>query len=505
MTSTHSMEDRAALMAALAPGLPPCRSRPVLVPRELLAAFDRARGITASFGDGCISIADHCLQTATALHEAAWVPDIYRRDMVVMALFHDIYYDDSATDHGKMAASLLEGRIHPHVLRLLEHHIELSHDHKLEDTALFSVPTFPMLDKFCKLDCSALKQGGRSFSMAHFQALGYFDAEPDNSIYRSTRKRLPWLSPNATLVWAAPSMWIERVPLLLAQKLHLFQAAGLPPVELRITDGGPELIEQIRAGDVHIGEIGLFPFLVASKEGAPALPAKLVGSSFIQQLDHYIVTRGPEVDSLEDLRGRKVGVLSNGSCDSHLLKMMLAMVGLDVSDIVEVPLRADYGKAEVLQEGRVDALFLVEPSLTKAEELGIAKVLLKASSVYPRFQWGALFASDCLREEGTDVLLRLLGVYEAACRGMVEALAESAAPEALTALGELGPEWFGVSPETFLRALRRDAATWQMQWRSVDFEGVQACIDMQRDMGVLPVGTGLTPGSLFCEKILGKP
>ena len=37
-----------------------------------------------------------------------------------------------------------------------------------------------------------------------------------------------WVAPNGTLIWGAPSMWIERTPLLLAAKLDLFRQAGLP-------------------------------------------------------------------------------------------------------------------------------------------------------------------------------------------------------------------------------------------------------------------------------------
>lgn len=476
---------------------------PVAVPKELLMGFQRAEGIVAPFGDG-ISIADHCLQMATDLHNADWVPDLYRRDMVVMAIFHDIYFTDSQAGHGEMVASQLEGRLHPHVLAMLKNHTDLncpaaakaSHDK-------FAISTRRMLDPFREFDCHTTHGQRDWLSLDFFRSEGYFREDKDLGHSSSSKPsdRAPWLSPNGTLVWAAPSVWIERTPLLLAKKLGLFQAAGLPPVELSITDGGPELLKQVREGRVHLAEIGMFPFLAAA-DGAEPPPGRLIGSTFIQQLDHYLAAGDASITSIKHLEGRRVGVLSRGSCDSYLLRAMLANAGADASLVEEVPLGALYGSTDILRDGTVDAAFLVEPALSHAEDLGVAQVLKKASCLYPRFQWGGLLASDHFRQDAPDVLLRVMEVYKDACQLMHRAVTSGEPSEALSALGELGKDWFGVSEATFLRALRRDATTWQLDWESVDFEGAQACLDIQRELGVFK-GEGPRMRDIFALDVRG--
>merc|ERR1719247_1406401 len=60
-----------------------------------------------------------------------------------------------------------------------------------------------------------------------------------------------------TLIWDAPSFWIERLPILLANELQLWRDFGLPfdAVHLRVAGGGPELLGKVSSGEAHVGEI----------------------------------------------------------------------------------------------------------------------------------------------------------------------------------------------------------------------------------------------------------
>jgi ABC-type nitrate/sulfonate/bicarbonate transport system substrate-binding protein len=458
---------------------------PVVIPSELMNAFHHACKTPASFGND-ITLGDHCLQVATEVLLADWIPDVYRRDMVVMSLFHDVYYKESKEDHGSMVAKQLDGRIHPHVSSMLSHHTILSPNHEYEDEALdqFAVSTRQLLDAFAKVDCLTVTPGRRRLAFDFFEREGFFCSEE-----RSEQKTESWLSPNGNLVWAAPSMWIERTPILLAIELGLFEAAGLPSVDLMVTDGGPELLKHVSHGKAHVGEIGLFPFL-ANMDSASPSPAKLVGSTFIQQLDHYLASGSSNIKSLKDLRGRRVGVLSRGSCDSYLLRAMLLQAGIEPSEVEAVPLGSLYGSLEVLQKRHVDATFLVEPALSDGEEKGFAHVLTKASALYPRFQWGALFASDHLLEKSPETLRRILAVYKDACYKMHSAIMDyqhditESDLEVRHALSDISRKWFRMKESTFLRALRRDADQWQLDWKCIDYDGAKVCADIQDELGV---------------------
>ena len=97
------------------------------------------------------------------------------------------------------------------------------------------------------------------------------------------------------LVWGAPSFWIERLPLYYERHKSFFQEQGLS-VDIRYFWGGPELAHAVEQRQVLIGEMGLPPFFKSFSQG---LSAHAIGSSIIQQLDHYLVGR-PEIEGIKD-------------------------------------------------------------------------------------------------------------------------------------------------------------------------------------------------------------
>jgi ABC-type nitrate/sulfonate/bicarbonate transport system substrate-binding protein len=104
----------------------------------------------------------------------------------------------------------------------------------------------------------------------------------------------------------------------------LFQKRGVYP-KIKIFHGGPELMQAVREGHVHIGEIGLPPFIKAFSKG---LHARIIVSTFIQQLDHYIAAR-PDIRALSELKGKKIGILSHGSCDEYFIQKLLKSINID--------------------------------------------------------------------------------------------------------------------------------------------------------------------------------
>ncbi len=111
-----------------------------------------------------------------------------------------------------------------------------------------------------------------------------------------------------------------------------------------------------------------------------------------------------DVTGMEHLKGRKVGVLSHGSCDSFLLRHMLEKAGGSIDDVYVVPLGPRYGDIGVLKEGLVDATFLVEPSLSLALRQGTARIIGKAADAFPRYQWNTLFCSEALMKRSPHVV-----------------------------------------------------------------------------------------------------
>ena len=192
------------------------------------------------------------------------------------------------------------------------------------------------------------------------------------------------------VIWGAPSFWIERFPLYCGRHFGFFRDQGIE-LEIWYSYGGPELTQAVARGDIHIGDMGLPPFITAYAKG---LPARIIGSSPIQQLDHYLVGV-PPINNMADLSGKRIGILSHGSCDDYFLNRLLRSRGVDPDTAVErVPLGTLYGDPKVLADGKVDAAFMVEPGVAAGESSGLFKVIGRVGDYFPRYQWGVILASN---------------------------------------------------------------------------------------------------------------
>ena len=73
-----------------------------------------------------------------------------------------------------------------------------------------------------------------------------------------------------------------------------------------------------------------------------------------------------DIGDYNELRGKKIGVLSIGSCPTWFVCKMLIHHGLDPDhDVTLVPLQDDYPRIiEFMEDGRIDACLATEPNLS---------------------------------------------------------------------------------------------------------------------------------------------
>ena len=274
------------------------------------------------------------------------------------------------------------------------------------------------------------------------------------------------------IVWGVPSFWIERLPLYYGRHRGIFRDHGID-LTIRYSWGGPELVGAVEKEDIWIGDMGLLPF---SKAFAQGLPAKIIGSSTIQQLDHYLVGV-PEVKNVKDLKGKRVGILSFGSCDDYFLRYILEQNGIDAAkDIEIVPLGDSYGKIESFSSGRIDAGFLVEPFVALGEQSRLIRILTSVKNYFPRYQWGIIFARTDAIEEKKEVVSRALEAYRVSSNAIRENQEEAVS---------FGAQVFHLKKEIFRKALLRDLANWEFDL-NIDRVGMENCIRIQKELGVIP-------------------
>jgi len=280
------------------------------------------------------------------------------------------------------------------------------------------------------------------------------------------------------IIWGVPSFWIERFPLYYGRHRGCFKRRGID-LEIRYYWGGPELADGVARGEVWIGEMGLPPFLKAYSDG---LPARVIGSSTVQQLDHYLVSR-PNIATMHDLKGCRIGILSFGSCDDYFARFMLRASGLDPdADVELVPIGTAYGKVDCFSPSsrsdvpKVDAGFLVEPFVARGERLGWVRILATVRDYFPSYQWGIILARTDAIARIRELIQRAMDGFRASCRGILEHTEDTVS---------FGAQVFQLPREDFRRALLRNLERWEVAAR-LDIEGMNNCLKVQQEIGAVP-------------------
>jgi NitT/TauT family transport system substrate-binding protein len=278
------------------------------------------------------------------------------------------------------------------------------------------------------------------------------------------------------VIWGTPSFWMNVFPLYYGKEKGFFLEQGID-LEIEYLHGGPELVRAVQEEKIQVGTIGLPPFSKAFAEG---LPAKIVGSAIMRQLNYYVVAR-PEIQTMTDLKGKKIGILSFGSCDEYFIRRMLKMEGVNPNTEIElVSLGNRFGDLNCFTAGQIDAGFIGEPKVTQGEHLGLFKVLARVGDYFPKYQWGVIFARNDFIEKQPELLARILEGFRNACRYIQENPEETI---------ELGSKLFDVSTEVFRGALHRDLANWEVDAK-VDIEGLNNCLKIQAEAGAITCDIG---------------
>ncbi|MGV6876717.1 ABC transporter substrate-binding protein [Pseudochelatococcus sp. B33] len=130
-----------------------------------------------------------------------------------------------------------------------------------------------------------------------------------------------------------------------------------------------------------------------------------------------------EVNSLADLKGRKVAVVSNGSSDLSVLNEALKSAGLQYGD-VEISYLGFTQQLAAYENGAIDASITTEPNVTNIVSRGAAAVLVSNDSFYPDQQTAVIFYGREMLDPDSDRGLRFMKAYVRAANFYVDALSE---------------------------------------------------------------------------------
>jgi taurine transport system substrate-binding protein len=146
-------------------------------------------------------------------------------------------------------------------------------------------------------------------------------------------------------------------------------------INYRMFGGGGDVIRAMASGQVQIGEAGSAPIASGMSQG---LPVELIWIlSDIAAAEAMVARNGSGVNSIADLKGKRVGVPFTSTTHFHTM-VALEMAKMNPADVRIVNMRPPE-IAAAWERGDIDATFIWDPVLARIK--GNGKVLITSGDI----------------------------------------------------------------------------------------------------------------------------
>ncbi len=162
---------------------------------------------------------------------------------------------------------------------------------------------------------------------------------------------------------------ITTLPTEIALKKGFFKEEGLEPEMITIRSADI-IIKALLTG--HLDYATSLPSLVAA--AVRGFPIRVFGVMIKKTT--YVMVSQPSIRSMDDLRGRVVGVSSFGAASDYAVRVALQKGGLDPKrDLTIIQVGGSSSRLAALQGGTIQATVLVAPFNLQAERMGYRTLL----------------------------------------------------------------------------------------------------------------------------------
>jgi NitT/TauT family transport system substrate-binding protein len=187
------------------------------------------------------------------------------------------------------------------------------------------------------------------------------------------------------------------LPVILAQQLGYFKDEGID-VELLSEPAGVEAADEMLAGAVQ-GVIGFYDHTI-ELQALGKYTESVVQLGQAPGEVEVVSTSHPEIQSVADFRGKRIGVTGLGSSTDFLTEYLLVKNGLKITDITPVPVGAGDTLIAALQHDQVQAAMTTEPTVSRLLETKAARILVDTRTLAGSAAvFGGTYPASCLYME----------------------------------------------------------------------------------------------------------
>lgn len=199
------------------------------------------------------------------------------------------------------------------------------------------------------------------------------------------------------------NIWPGYEPLFLAKELGYYQGY---PIELRDYPSATEISQAFRNGDIEVAGLTMDESLLLAQT-TPDIRIILI-TDFSNGAD--VLMAKPEIKTLPELKGRKIGVESN-ALGGYFLSRVLDKAGLSPKDIQAVSLGVSEHE-QAYKQNLVDAVVTFEPVRSDLLEFG-AKILFDSSQIPKEIVDVLVVREQLLTQQRSALKLLIKGWFQA--------------------------------------------------------------------------------------------
>ena len=159
------------------------------------------------------------------------------------------------------------------------------------------------------------------------------------------------------------------LPIWVAKEARLFEKHGLD-LNLVYISGGPRSIMSLIGGSVQFVNHSGMPALEAYQRGADTAMI----ASPMNQLEHSLVVQ-KNITSVEQLRGKILGMSTSGSLTDILLREGLRLNGISEKDVTIIPVGDLGARLSGLQTGRLHGAIIAGVQTLTATRMGFKQLI----------------------------------------------------------------------------------------------------------------------------------
>ena len=189
------------------------------------------------------------------------------------------------------------------------------------------------------------------------------------------------------------------LPAWTAEQQGFFKQEGLD-VKLEVYDTSEKIFHDLRAGTHQIGIASIESVIAESYKGGKL---KIV-AGIAKRPPHFIVAQ-PEIKTLADLKGKKIGVVSMHEGTTFFVADIAKAGGFKLDDVTVEAVGGSPTRARLLKERKIDMGLQPYPLSYEAEAQGFSN-LGPIAKLVPDYQFVSVMVDETWAKANRDVLVR---------------------------------------------------------------------------------------------------